>query len=344
MTLDSRLLVTIPWVTRPDHARISTDVAEAVAVLRDGGLVGMPTETVYGLAADAGNPDAVRRVFAAKGRPADHPLIVHLAGAGDLDRWATEVPETARLLVQEYWPGPLTVLLRRASHVLDEVTGGRDTIALRSPDHPVAHELLTRFRGGLVAPSANRFGRVSPTTAAAVVSELGGQVDLVLDGGPCEVGLESTIVDLTGSVPTVLRRGAVTLEDLAPMLGDRIEAAGGGAEPVAPGMLASHYAPDAAVVVLADDSTDADVVAAVKRLIDDHWSVGVLAPRPIAGLPARVVELDPGGDPDHYAQVLYARLRQADALALEHLVVVPPPPKGIGAAIHDRLARAARRR
>lgn len=330
-------------MTGPDHPRISTDVAEAVAVLRRGGLVGMPTETVYGLAADAGNPEAVRRVFAAKGRPADHPLIVHLADAASIDRWAAEVPDQARQVVDAFWPGPVTVLLRRASHVLDEVTGGRDTVALRAPDHPAAAALLTLFRGGLVAPSANRFGRVSPTSAAAVVAELGDKVDLVLDGGQCEVGLESTIVDLTGPTAVVLRRGAVTPEALAEVIGAPVEVAGDEAQPVAPGMLASHYAPDASVVVLAHDSTDADVVASVNHLVDDHWSVGVLAPRPIQGLPARVVELDPGGSPDHYAHVLYARLRQADALALVHLVVVPPPPEGIGAAVHDRLARAAHR-
>lgn len=330
-------------MTGPDQPRIATDVAQAVEVLRAGGLVGMPTETVYGLAADAGNAEAVGRVFAAKGRPTDHPLIVHLAGADDIGRWAADVPDPARRLVERFWPGPLTLLLRRAPHVLDEVTGGRATVALRSPDHPVANELLTRFRGGLVAPSANRFGRVSPTTAAAVVAELGESVDLVLDGGPCDVGLESTIVDLTGPQPVVLRRGAVTPEDLAEVVGTEVRVAGTEAEAVAPGMLASHYAPDAAVVVLAHDSGDLAVVAAAMTLVDDHRSVGVFAPRRISGLPARVVELEPGGEAEHYAQVLYARLRQADALALAHLVVVPPPPDGIGAAIHDRLMRAAHR-
>jgi L-threonylcarbamoyladenylate synthase len=328
-------------VARP--AEITTDPERAVAVLRDGGLVAVPTETVYGLAADAASVDAVRRVFEAKGRPADHPLIVHVAGVAELDTWATEVPEQARILADRWWPGPLTLLLRRSGSVLDEVTGGRDTVALRSPDHPLTTEVLRRFAGGVVAPSANRFGRVSPTTATDVVAELGDRVDLVLDGGACSVGVESTIVDLTADRPTVLRRGGVTAEEIADALGCRVELAGGTADPVAPGMLASHYAPDATVVVLDPGASDQEVVAAVADALASTAAVGVLAPSPIEGLPVGATELDPAGAPEDYARVLYARLREADARGLDRLVVVPPPDEGIGAAVLDRLRRAAHR-
>jgi L-threonylcarbamoyladenylate synthase len=322
-------------------SRLSTDPARAVAVLRAGGLVGLPTETVYGLAADASRPEAVRRVFEAKGRPTDHPLIVHVAGADDLDQWAIDVPRAARLLVERWWPGPLTVLVRRAAHVLDEVTGGRETVALRSPAHPMAHQVLEGFGGGLVAPSANRFGRVSPTTANDVLDELGDSVDLVLDGGPCTVGVESTIVDVTGDAPVVLRRGGVTPEEIAEVLGVVVEVAGPGAVVVAPGMLASHYAPDARVVIVDPAASDGDVVEVVTEQLVEGRGVGVLAPRRIDALPFGAVELDPAGPPEDYARVLYSRLREADARGLECLVVLPPPPHGIGAAVVDRLTRAA---
>ncbi|MFP3907799.1 MAG: L-threonylcarbamoyladenylate synthase [Acidimicrobiales bacterium] len=322
---------------------VTTDPDRAIAVLGTGGLVAIPTETVYGLAADATRPEAVRAVFAAKGRPSDHPLIVHVAGAAELDQWAVEVPDTARALVDRWWPGPLTVLLRRSARVLDEVTGGRDTVALRSPAHRLAHAVLEGFGGGLVAPSANRFGRVSPTTAADVVAELGGRVDLVLDGGPCEVGVESTIVDLTGELPVVLRRGGVTPDAIAEVIGSEVAVAGDTAAPVAPGMLASHYAPDATVLVLDPAATDQEVAAAVTGALTATPAVGVLAPEHVAGLDPSVVQLAPAGSPENYARVLYSRLREADARGIGCLVVVPPPDDGIGAAVLDRLHRAAHR-
>jgi L-threonylcarbamoyladenylate synthase len=330
-------------VTHPLHDRLTVDVGEAVAVLRGGGLVGLPTETVYGLAADASRRDSIARVFESKGRPTDHPLIVHVAGPSQIDRWARDVPPHARLLVDRWWPGPLTLLLWRSAEVVDEVTGGRDTVALRCPAHPMARQVLEEFDGGLVAPSANRFGRVSPTSATDVLDELGEEVDLVLDGGACEVGVESTIVDLTGQTPVVVRRGGVTPEEIAEVLGVEVEVAGDGATVVAPGMLASHYAPDARLVVLAPDVDDARVVAEVADHLVDDRGVGVLAPRRIEGLPFGAVELDPAGGPDDYARVLYSRLREADAREFDLLVVVPPPADGIGAAVHDRLARAAHR-
>ncbi|MEJ5211921.1 MAG: L-threonylcarbamoyladenylate synthase, partial [Burkholderiales bacterium] len=176
---------------------MSTDLDRAVALLRAGGVVAIPTETVYGLAADARNPQAVRRVFAIKGRPADHPLIVHIAAAESLPQWARDIPDAAWRLAGRFWPGPLTLILRRAPGVPDEVTGGQDTVGLRVPDHPLTLELLRRFGGGLAAPSANRFGHVSPTRPEHVAQELGEAVDLILDGGPCSVGVESTILDLS---------------------------------------------------------------------------------------------------------------------------------------------------
>ena len=322
-------------------------VDRAVRVLRAGGLVAIPTETVYGLGADAANDSAVRRVFAVKGRPADHPLIVHLASEAQLGDWAAEVPEAAHVLASAFWPGPLTLLLRRAPSVSDVVTGGRPTIALRVPDHPVALAVLRAFGGGIAAPSANRFGRVSPTTPAHVRSDLGDDVNLVLDGGSCGIGVESTIVDLTGAEPVVLRTGAITSELLSQTLGVPVAVHGGESAPAssdseggarAPGMLASHYAPDARVHVV----TSAEAVAVLSDLLAaDEGLVGLLAPTVLAGVPDGVVELEPVGPPDEYAALLYARLRQADRLGLRDLVCVAPPSEGIGSAVIDRLRRAS---
>src|SRR5690349_19076998 len=205
-------------ISRVMMARTS-DIEKAAGVLRAGGLVAFPTETVYGLGANAEDPAAVSRIFQVKGRPPSHPLIVHLGGAELLGDWVEDVPATARLLAERFWPGPLTLVLRRGRRVPLEATGGLETVAVRVPDHPVALALLSAFGGGVTAPSANRFGSVSPTTADHVRAELGDAVDFVLDGGPCEVGVESTIVDVTGDVPTVLRPGGVTREDLEAVLG-----------------------------------------------------------------------------------------------------------------------------
>ncbi|HTN80168.1 MAG TPA: L-threonylcarbamoyladenylate synthase, partial [Acidimicrobiales bacterium] len=226
----------------------SAEVAHAAGVLRSGGLVAFPTETVYGLGADAANPAALRRLYAVKGRPATHPVIVHLPSAERLDEWAVDIPAEARALAVALWPGPLTMVLRRAQHVVDEVTGGRDTVGLRVPAASLALELLAAFGGGLAAPSANRFGQLSPTTAAAVRDELDGDVDVVLDGGPCAVGVESTIVELVGSAPVLLRPGGVSVERIEAVLGRGIERATGPSR--APGMMPSHYAPAALVEIV----------------------------------------------------------------------------------------------
>jgi L-threonylcarbamoyladenylate synthase len=318
-----------------DAAPSDADLARAAEILRRGGLVAFPTETVYGLGADAQDPEALRRLYAVKGRPAEHPVIVHLAHAEQLDEWGVDVAPAAHRLAAACWPGPLTVVVRRAPRVPDEVTGGLDTVGLRVPAHPLAHALLQGFGGGLAAPSANQFGRVSPTTAAAVRADLGDDVDLVLDGGPCTVGVESTIVDCTTDPPRVLRVGGVTAEELAEILGTELEV--GGATR-APGTLASHYAPRARVE-LVEGSALASRVAA---LADAGVRAGVLAERAwVDALAPQTVTLATPRSAEEYAHDLYAALRRADELGLEIVVAVPPEAVGIGAAVADRLRRAA---
>lgn len=316
------------------------ELEHAAEVLRRGGLVAFPTETVYGLGADAADPAALRRLYRVKGRPPDHPVIVHLPGPDDLAEYARDVPDAAHRLARAFWPGPLTLVLhRRPERVAGEATGGRETVGLRVPAHPVALGLLEAFGGGVAAPSANRFGRVSPTTAAHVRDDLGADVDVVLDGGPCTVGVESTIVDLTGAEPRVLREGAVDVARLAAVLGEVPPV--GGTTP-APGTLAVHYAPDARVEIVASGARAARRAAAHVRA---GRRVGVLAPAAeLAGgaaLPPGAVALDAGSDPGEYARVLYARLREADRMGLDVVVAVPPPAHGVGAAVGDRLRRAA---
>jgi L-threonylcarbamoyladenylate synthase len=295
----------------------SASVERALEVLRHGGLVGIPTETVYGLAADAANESAVRRIFAAKGRPVDHPLIVHVATSEQLLDWAAEVPPAAARLAATCWPGPLTLLVPKAAHVLPAVTGGLPTVGVRVPAHPLTIELLTRFGGGLAAPSANRFGMVSPTTADHVRADLGDLVDYVLDGGPCPIGVESTIVDCTVQPPQILRPGGIPSEQIAALLDGEIGDAAGPSR--ASGMLASHYAP-AARVVLVHDAAQAAAVAA------QHPGAWVL---------------DRTSDLVEYARLLYADLRDADTRGVPVIVAVLPPAAGLGHAIRDRLQKAA---
>jgi L-threonylcarbamoyladenylate synthase len=304
-----------------DHARVTDRIGEAVTVLRNGGLVGIPTETVYGLAADASNEAAVRRIFAAKHRPNDHPLIVHIASIEAMAAWSKSIPDTARVLAEACWPGPLSVLVPRATHVLDVVTGGRDTVALRVPAHPMALELLQRFGGGLAAPSANRFGQVSPTTAAHVRADLGDAVDLVLDGGPCPIGVESTIVDCTCSPPQVLRPGGIPNETVSRLLDGVLAASSGSSR--ASGMLVSHYAPRCRVEIV-------NSLAEAEARASTHQRAG-----------RKVDTLDPTQDLVAAAQQLYVWLRDADSRELDVLVAVLPPAEGLGHAIRDRLTKAA---
>jgi L-threonylcarbamoyladenylate synthase len=315
---------------------VDDQIARAVDVLRRGGLVAFPTETVYGLGADAANADAVHRLFAVKGRPVDHPVIVHLADAALLDEWAASVPPAARALADAFWPGPLTVIVPRAAQIPDAVTGGRDTVGLRVPSQPLAHALLAKFGGGIAAPSANRFGRVSPTTADDVRADLGDDVDVVLDGGPCRVGVESTIVDCTRREPVIARLGGVTAGELVRVLGHAIDVDDRG-DVAAPGTLEHHYAPNARVHVTTDD----DIAELAISLLATGGRVAVLSMKPSDGLPTDVMVLDPPRDVDDYAHVLYARLRESDARDVDHVLAVPPPADGIGAAVADRLARAA---
>ncbi len=322
-------------------------VEEAAEVLRAGGLVAFPTETVYGLGADASNAEAVRKIFAVKRRPAWHPLIVHLSGAEMLGEWAVDIPDAARALADRFWPGPLTMILARSARVPDAVTGGQDTVGLRVPAQPVALAMLAAFGGGVAAPSANRFGRISPTTADDVRAELGDEVDLVLDGGPCEVGVESTIVDLStmansaknpACTPTILRPGAVTAAMLEEALGSRVSLSAAVDHPTvrAPGTLDSHYSPNARVEV----SSATGVRRRARVLVAEGLRVGVLAPT-LLRVPPEVHHFDPAGDSAAYARCLYRRFREADSIGLDVLLVVPPEPHGVGLAVVDRIRRAA---
>ncbi len=309
---------------------ITRDPEAAAAAIRAGRLAALPTETVYGLAADAANPDALRRLYAVKGRPADHPSIVHLAEVADAPGWAADWPPDAQALADAFWPGPLTLVLPAGGRAAPEALGGTGTIGLRVPDHPLTRAAIAATGSGVAAPSANRFGRVSPTTAQHVADDLGGDVDVILDGGPSRVGVESTIVDLTGPAPRVLRPGAITAAMVEAVL-ERAPGADPSGAPRAPGTLAAHYAPrrpvavadDAASLVLtADDALIAP--AAVLRAIDH--------PGPA---------FDAGDDAVDYAARLYALLRDADRSGAARIAVVAPPPGGVGDAVRDRLRRAA---
>lgn len=314
---------------------VTTDPKQAVAALRAGGLVAFPTETVYGLGADARRASAVARVFAVKGRPADHPLIVHLSEASQLEHWALDVPACARILAERFWPGPLTLILKRAPGVMDSVTGGQGTVGLRVPAHPVARALLAEFGGGVAAPSANRFGRVSPTCAQHVVAELGDDVDCILDGGSCDVGLESTIVDCSSGRPAILRPGGITREMLEDALGEPLTRQPG-SSPRVPGALPSHYAPQARVRLVAAE----EVTPEARRLLAEGLRVGVLAAERF-DLPPQVETFRLPPELVDAARSLYALLRDADGKGVDVLLAVLPPEVGVGQAIADRLRRAS---
>lgn len=297
--------------------------------------MGIPTETVYGLAADVTSPEAVLRIFAVKERPLTHPLIVHIADQADLPRWVERVPDHAWLLARELWPGPLTLVLRSGPAIPAVVTGGRTTVAIRIPDHSMTLDVIRQLGRPIAAPSANKFGRVSPTTAEAVVKEFRDDVNCVLDGGRCVVGLESTILDLTCKVPTILRHGGTPAESLDAILGRPVRRSAAGPAR-APGMLAAHYAPSARVVPV----RDADVACTVDQFLADGARLGVLGPsRP--KWPRHVTVLDTGPDVASYARNLYTCLRDADNLGLDTVVAILPPEEGLGVAIADRLKRAA---
>jgi L-threonylcarbamoyladenylate synthase len=307
--------------------------------LRRGGIVALPTETVYGLAADADNDDAVRQLFAAKERPADHPVIVHISGADAIDNWALEVPDAAHVLARSFWPGPLTLVLRRSPRAHNIVTGGQDTVGLRSPAHPWARALLRAFGGAVAAPSANSFGRISPTTAQHVTDDLGikprGKVDLILDGGPCPGGIESTIVDVSSDAPTLLRPGAITRDQLQEALGHQVDDAGS-QSPRAPGRLEKHYAPYTPLVVMPFD----ELATTLSKPGGER--IAVLAPlsllqhcRADVALAIAAAER-----PDDYARLLYSALHRLDSSGADRMLVATPPDGPQWEAVRDRLRRA----
>ncbi|MER8062026.1 MULTISPECIES: L-threonylcarbamoyladenylate synthase [unclassified Streptomyces] len=315
----------------------TSDIEQAAGVLRAGGLVALPTETVYGLGADAEDPAAVARIFQVKGRPPTHPLIVHIGHADLLDEWVEDVPAAARLLAEHLWPGPLTLVLRRGRRVPLEATGGLDTVAVRVPDHPVALALLDAFGGGVTAPSANRFGSVSPTTTDHVRAELGDAVDFVLEGGPCAVGVESTIVDVTGDTPSILRPGGVTREELEAVVGRPLDVPSSSRVRV-PGQHPSHYAPRARVVLVEPEK----VLAEAELAQESGHRVGVFLPSSSAGAVVKVHAMVPvPRSAAAYARELYGFLRGFDEQGCDLIFASLPAEEGLGLAIANRLRRAA---
>jgi L-threonylcarbamoyladenylate synthase len=296
-------------------------IDEAARLLRAGGVIALPTETVYGLAADASNDDAVARIYAIKGRPADHPLIVHVPSSGAMQHYTTSQSPWLLALTQHFWPGPLTVVVPKSERVSTLVTGGQQTVALRMVDHPLTRAILERFGGAVAAPSANRFGRISPTTAQHVRDDLGDAVDLIVDGGPARVGIESTIVDLTGEVPAILRAGAITASAIGAVLGVTV-ATHGNTTVRAPGMLESHYAPKARLVLV----PQAQLHAEVQRRI---------------ALGQRAAALTLPTDAAKAAAELYADLRALDAAGTQTIVAALPRDTEENAGVRDRLTRAA---
>jgi len=309
-------------------------VAEAARILRAGGVVAFPTETVYGLGADAMNPGAVARVFEVKARPSFDPLIVHLADAEELPRVARTADPRASLLAARFWPGPLTLVLPRREELPELVTAGLDTVGVRVPAHAAARSLIREAGTPLAAPSANPFGYVSPTTAAHVAERLGDTIDLVLDGGPCPVGVESTILSLVSDPPVILRPGGTPREDLEAALGARLEVAAPAERPLAPGHLERHYATRTPLRLLPGRAGEAP-----------PGRVGLLAYRgaPAAGRWAAIEVLAPDGRPATAAAALFAALRRLDALGLDLIAAEPCPEEGLGHAIMDRLRRSAAR-
>ena len=299
----------------------SSSIDIAVRALQRDLLVAIPTETVYGLAARASSPSAVKKIFVVKGRPIGHPLILHVANKQDLSLWSQELSNNARLLAEKYWPGPLTIIVKRNDKVCDEITGGRDTVAIRCPNHPVATELLIRLTDAIVAPSANHFGKVSPTSAGHVAEDFGDEISVILDGGECSIGVESTIIDCTTEPPQILRAGAISADQIKRECNITIASATGDSR--ASGMLDKHYAPNC-TVELVDDRKDADV--RLNQLNGDGRSSEII---------------DFGDDLEMFAHELYARLRDADKRLIDVVITVKPPMSGIGIAINERLEKAA---
>jgi L-threonylcarbamoyladenylate synthase len=315
-------------------------IQQAAGLLRQGKLVAIPTETVYGLGADAKNSDAVKKIFAAKGRPADHPLIVHIADIGELPNWAVDIPQAAYKLAEKYWPGPITLVLKKLPDVPDEVTGGQDTVALRVPNHPVALAVLKAFGGGVAAPSANRFCRISPTQASHVEEELGDKVDMILDGGACEVGLESTIVDLSSGRPRLLRPGHISQTEIEALLQAKLELPEENEQIHAPGRLEVHYAPKKIALLCSSEQ--------VQKMLQGndfglkHKKIGIISYGTEIGseLFAEEIRL-----PEHvkdYGQLLYSKLRELDHADLDLILIEQPPQSDDWQSVNDRLKKATK--
>jgi L-threonylcarbamoyladenylate synthase len=311
---------------------VSDQVRRAAEILGRGGLVAFPTETVYGLGADASNAAAVSRLYRVKRRPADHPVIVHFPSADAAFEWAREVPGEAKALAQRFWPGPLTLILKRADKAKDFVTGGQDTVGIRVPSHPVAQELLRTFGKGVAAPSANRFGLVSPTSVAHVRDDLGQDVDLVLEGGPSEVGIESTIIDLSGSSAVLLRPGRITKRQIEEALGQNV-AEKTSSSPRHSGGLERHYAPRTPARLVPCYDLDREIARLKEKIAvlafsrpDERVDYWLRMPR----------------DPDDYARELYGALRELDGASCDEILVEAPPEAPEWAAVRDRLRRACR--
>ncbi|MFZ9927375.1 MAG: L-threonylcarbamoyladenylate synthase [Candidatus Nanopelagicaceae bacterium] len=315
---------------------LSNCSADAIALAAEklcaGGLVAFPTETVYGLGADATNPEAVARIYQVKGRPHDHPVIVHLSDINQLDKWASEIPEYAIALARNFWPGPMTLILPRSASVGDFITGGQASVGIRIPNDPIALELIKRAGVGVAAPSANRFGAISPTTALAVHQEIGSYLDnerdVILDGGASDVGVESTIIECLGNAPKILRPGAITKEMIEEVTGLTVDE--GASQVRASGTLEQHYAPKAKVFLL---DAENPVVACIV-------GVGFLALEKFPTPDGAIRLASPKSD-EEYARALYDALREGDRRNLPAIYVVPPVGAGVAVAIRDRLKRAS---
>ena len=312
-------------------------VEAAARLLKRGRLIAFPTETVYGLGADASNPEAVQKIFHAKGRPADHPLIVHIQSIDNLTDWALTVPDFALRLAERFWPGPLALILNKKPEVPIEVTGGQHTVALRIPNHPVALRLLQAFGGGIAAPSANRFCRISPTQASHVLEELGDAVDLILDGGPCQVGVESTVIDFSGKKPALLRPGQITRLEIEDFLQIELTTSPGSTLR-APGMMDVHYAPSTPALLCHAN----ELTTILNDLIGKNKRVGILSYHQRISKTDTIHVISMPMQAHDYAQALYAALRELDHLRPDIIVVEKPPVTESWLAINDRLAKATR--
>jgi len=322
------------FITKAKDMINKKDILKADELLRAGEVIGLPTETVYGLAADASNPEAVKKIFALKNRPIDHPLIVHIASDRYLKDWATDIPERAYQLTRAFWPGPLTLILKKAPFVSPIITGGQDTIGLRCPSHPVAQAVLQVFQGGIAAPSANRFGYTSATSANHVRQDFGDEIPLVLEGGVSQIGIESTIVDLTSNSPTILRPGMITQAELEAVLKCPALLSSKNSPRVS-GSLASHYAPKTPTSIFEWN----DLLAHCNKLAPTDQVTVIAREKAPFHLP-QIIWKEMPDNAERYAQLLYHTLRESDQLGVREILIEQVPHEGDWAAIYDRLKRA----